>query len=449
MSLLEESPCNCVNSDLDFNSVPPANTSIVKNYYEKVEPTASANSGTVQFSLKSTNKDFISLHDSFLQIKVKILKEDKTPPAVPTPQAPNVVLDEAKVFPVNYFGATMFKNVKTFINGIRMSECNDLYGYKAMFEFLLSYDTSVAHRLGALGLFYKDTKEFNEVTNVTGGDHNAGVKKRFSMTKNGKEIEMFVRVHNDLFAQTKMFPGDLPLIVEFDRAEEKFCLMAHGADTKYFIQVEDINMYVKRFRLTDTFYEELMRARIDRNLTLKYPMRRTDMKYVTFGPNRSILQGSHVVNNTELPKRVVIALLRLEGFTGHNNHNPFKFENMNVTEVELKVNDGGTPFYQYNLDYPNDEFYMAYMAMLKSTGELFRNEPLNITPDEFKNGTALYCFDITKNGIDSETFELTENGSLSFVFKLGTVPTHGVAAVIYMEYDSLLIIGPNNATTLK
>ena len=120
-----------------------------------------------------------------------------------------------------------------------------------------------------------------------------------------------------------------------------------------------------------------------------------------------------------------------------------------MKEVELKVNDGGTPFYQYELDYPNDRYNMAYLAMLKSGGDLFRNDPINISLEQFKEGAAIYCFDISKNGIDSETFELSENGSLSVVLKLEDELTHGVAAVIYLEYDDILILYPNNTMKHK
>ena len=92
---------------------------------------------------------------------------------------------------------------------------------------------------------------------------------------------------------------------------------------------------------------------------------------------------------------------------------------------------------------------MAYLAMLRATGQIFRNDAVNVTPQEFKHGTALYCFDISKNGIDSETFELSENGSLSFVFKLHEELNHGVAAVIYLEHDGMHYLQPNNAFDLK
>ena len=446
MSLLDDDPCHCASSDLDFSFIPPTNTTIVKNYYEKVEPTASANSGTVQFALKAKHKDFISLKNSFIHVSAKILKADKSVPDLPDANA--VIKDIAKVFPINYFGATMFKNVKVSIGGVRISDSNDLYGYKAFFEYLLSYDHSVAKRAGALSFWYKDTNEFDEVVHMTGAAHNTGVVERYTKTKNGTIFEMSSRIHDDLFCQSKLIPGEVALTIEFDRADEEFCLMAKIENEKYIIEIQDISLYVKRFRVTDEYYDSFARER-EQGYVMEYPMRKVEMKYVTFGPQKSILQAPHIVNNTPLPKRVIVALVHLDGFSGSNIHNPMKFENFKVKEIELKVNDGGTPFYHYEMDYSKDRYNMAYIAMLRSGGDLFRNDAVNITLEEFKKGAAIYCFDISKNGVDSETFELSENGALSLVFKLHDELNHGVAAIIYLEFDEILRLDPTNTMKSK
>ena len=446
MSLLDDDPCHCISSDLDFSFIPPTDTTIVKNYYERVEPTASANSSTVQFALKAKHKDFISLKNSFIQVSAKILKSDKTVPDAPAGGA--AIENASKVFPINYLGATMFKNVKVSIGGVKISDSNDLYPFKAFFEYLLSYYPDVAHQSGALSLWYKDTKEYDEVTTLTGATHNAGAMKRFQRTQYGKIFEMSTRIHDDLFCQNKLVPGEVGLTVEFDRADEPFCLMAKSGTEKYMIEIQEICLMVKRYRMTDDFYDSFIKER-QQGFSIKYPIRKVEMKYITFGPQKSILQAPHIVNNTPLPKRVILALLHLDGFSGSNQHNPLKFPHFKVREVELKVNDGGTPFYQYELDYPNDRYNMAYLAMLKSGGDLFRNDPINISFEEFKEGAAIYCFDISKNGIDSQTFELSENGSLSVILKLEDELTHGLAAVIYLEYDDILLLDPNNSMKHK
>ena len=446
MSLLDDDPCHCASSDLDFSFVPPTDTTIVKNYYEKVEPTASANSSTVEFALKAKHKDFISLKNSFIKVSAKIMKAGKVIPTAPAVGA--AVPDESKVFPINYFGATMFKNVKVSIGGVRISDSNDLYPYKSFFEYLLSYDPEVAEKTGGLSLWYKDTKEFDEVNTVVGTAHNSGAAKRFDRTKYGKIFEMSTRVHDDLFCQNKLIPGEVGLTIEFDRADVEFCLMAKRGGEKYMVEIQDISLMVKRYRVTDEYYDTFMKER-RMNYQIKYPMRKVEMKYVTFGPQKSILQAPHIVNNTPLPKRVIVALVHLDGFSGNNNHNPINFPHFKVREVELKVNDGGTPFYQYEVDYPNDQYNMAYLAMLKSGGDMFRNDPINISLEEFKNGAAIYCFDISKNGVDSETFELSENGSLSLTFKLEEELNHGVAAVIYLEFDEILLLDQNNMIKAK
>lgn len=455
--VIDDDACQCISSDIDYNSVPAANISYSKQYYEKIESTQAANSGSIQFLLQGNEKDFMSLQESFLYVRAKILKSDKTSPPKPA-TAEGEIPDVSKVYPINYFIGSMFKNVKVFINGIRMSETNDLYAYKSYLEFLMSYDKSAVDNLGPVSMFYKDKNNYDleydnngtkkEITEIT-NNNNSGAYNRFVRTQYGKDFEMFGRIHNDFFNQSKLIPGDVKLAIEFDRSDEKFCIMAKDDDTDYTVSIQEVILFVKKYRLTDTAHQELTLARLEENIPLKFPMRRVEMKYVTFGPNNAILQGNHIINNSELPKRVIIGLVHQDAFSGHYKYNPFHFQNFGVKELDLKMNDGGTPFYQYEIDYDNDKFFMAYLALLKGSGQLFKNESINITPAEFKKGCCLYAFDLTKNGIDSNTFELRENGSLSFVIKLDKEKDHSIAAVIYLEFDSIMMILPNNIATLK
>lgn len=462
VGLLDEDECRCVSSELDFNSLPPTNTSYAKQYYEKLDPTASPNSGTLQFSMKTNPRDFIALNESFLYLRAKITTADGSLPAGPAPAAGAAAPDipaSSKVLPSNYLIATLFKNVKVFVNGLRISETNDLYPYKAYLEYLLSYDKVAQENYGPVTMFYRDPdKKFDFVTydangakvtntTLTAAD-SGGLYKRFERTQYGKTFELHGRLHSDFCTTDRLFPGDLPITIELDRADEKFSLMSPQTTSEYRIKIEEAIFYVKRKRLTDSAYDGLAISRLENNLPLKYNFSRVDMKYSTFGPNKTVLQATHVINNTEMPKRVMLALVDQEAFSGNYQFNPFNFKNFGVKEIELKINDGGTPFLHYEMDYTNNMYHFAYLGFLRSLGALFKNEQVSISPIEFKENYCIYGFDLTKNDIDSGTFELRENGALSIDIKLSKSLPYSLALVIYLEYDSLLLIAPNNVTTL-
>ena len=440
MSLIDNDSCLCVNSTLDLFSVPPTNTTSDKSFYSKTYPINTlSQGGPIEFAIKSNKQDYIYLGDSFIQLTLKILKTDGTAPAAPAPQA--AIPDDSKVFPVNYLPAALFKDVQVHIDNKLIAGCNNLYPYKSFIEFILSYQTPVLETFGAICGFHKDNRSFNEVTTFDAA-HNTGAKKRFEATQYGKSFQMYSKIHNDLFAQGKYFPGDIDMKIKFLRNESVFALMAHE-DSDYKISIEDAILYVKRSTLHETFLNELAQFRSNQKF-MKYPFKRCEVKYSTQSPNKSILQENRLISNDELPKRIILGLVDSRGFDGHLKHNPFYFQNFNVTDIVLQKGEDVTPFHEMKLDYENDKYYEAYVSLLYGTGRLFRNEALSITPAEFKNGFCLYCFDLSKSGPNSGTFELNESGTIHVTATLKTPVNHAIVMVFYLEYDSMLSVGPVN-----
>ena len=444
MALLDKDSCPCVNSEIDFFNVPPTNTSSTKSFYTEVYPTnALDQGGPIEFSLAGNKQDFIDLLESFISLKCKVLKEDNSSPAAPA-QANDAIPDASLVFPVNYLNGALFKDVITYLNGKQISGCNDMYPYKSFLELILSYEKPILEETGAIGLFHKDTKDFNEVANID-ATHNAGAKARFDKTKYGKTFEIFGKIHNDLFAQGKRLPGDIPLVIKFIKNTEKFMLMAKEENTKYKIRIDNAILHVKRFTVSSALLRELDIAR-DEGRFMKYPMKRVVMKYTTQSPNQAVLQELNLISNEELPQRIFMALLDSRSFDGHHHYNPFYFKHFDAQNIVLKKGEDKTPFNELKLKFDNDEYSEAYISLLHGTGRLFQNEAISITPIEYKNGMTIYCFDLSKNGHDGDTFELNEIGTIHVIVRLKAAVNHAITMVFYLEYNSLLAIGPSNQT---
>ena len=443
---MHEDSCICIDTGYDYFNVPPTETSSVKNFFSKVFPlTNLSQGGPIEFNLKANKADFIDLAHSYLQLKVKVLKLNGAAPTKPTVDADGnegAIPVNSKVFPVNYLGGALFKDVQLYIGNKLISSSNNLYAYKSYLEYVLSFKSSVQETFGEVSYFYKDTKDFNEVT-AFDADHNIGAKKRFEKSKYGKSFQIITKIHNDLFNQSKKFPGDIDMKVRFLRNDTAFALMAKNKDMKYKIEIEEAVLMIKRVTLEDTFLREIEKSRLPESF-MKFPFRRVEVKYSTQGPNKSILQENRMISNDELPKRIIVGLVDSRSFDGNLDYNPYNFQNFKLTDIVLQRGEDVSPFHEMKLDYESDQYYEAYAALIYGTGRLFENDSISVTPEEFKSGFTLYCFDLSKSLPNSGTFELTESGTINIIATLKDPLDHGVVMVFLNEYDGMLAIGPNN-----
>lgn len=440
MAYWKDESCFCINSELDLFEVPPLNVSATSSYYVETTPVNSITAdGPIEFTVSQDAHAFTNLSQSYLELKCKVLKSDNTAPAAANE---GVYPDESKVFPVNYFGGAMFKNVEVLVNQKNVSHANDLYPYKSFIEYVLTYDEATKEEQGALAFFYKDTGTFDDTTTLNTAT-NKGAFSRWELTRCGKEFEVFTKIHNDFFSQNKLLPGDIPLSIKFHRKESKFCLMGRLTTQAYKVTIESAILQVKKIRVSDAYLQSLRRERQLQKF-IRYPMKRIEMQYKTHSANLTELQNLRLISNGPIPKRIIIGLVDSRGFDGHYNHNPFKFENFGVTSIKLTKETDKLPFQEMKLNYPNHMYKKAYLALAYGTGRLFKNTTMGITPKEFAEGMALYCFDLAKNGADLPTFELAENGTIGVTISLSEAHDHSIVSVYYLEHDYILSIAPND-----
>ena len=86
------------------------------------------NASDLELYLPGSGDDYSWPMKHYLLLAVKVTNADGTDLA-----------DVDKTIPVNNFMHSLWKNVEVVINGTKITPSNGNYGYKAMFEKLLSY----------------------------------------------------------------------------------------------------------------------------------------------------------------------------------------------------------------------------------------------------------------------------------------------------------------------
>jgi len=202
-------------TELEVFSVPPTQTIIDSYYEESFRPTSTLDSTkTYEISVPPSD-DFTDLADTMIHVKCSIL--DKSG---------NLITDET-VLPVEGFSAALFEQVDFILNGVNVSQANNLHHYQSFLEEMLyrhHNDCDVA------GFWCSEEKRKWRV---------------------GKKFDLFFRLHNPLTQQDRLMINGVPIIIRLTRTSSSFGLVKANAtaDEKYSLRIDDLNTYIKRVKL--------------------------------------------------------------------------------------------------------------------------------------------------------------------------------------------------------
>lgn len=438
MSLIDPTSCDCVKSELELFETKGTQTAIDSTKIQDIHPTVSiSQTDTLQFSWEGGNDEYLDLQQSTLYISGKIVADDGTALTEKTGATTN---QYSKVYPVNYPIASFFKSLEVWIGGKLIGSSSNLYPYRAYLETVLSYGRDAKeNQLRASG-FYKDKDPMDAHDDATfsGTSKNKGATARFKLTKYSKLFELEGKLHHEMFNQPKLLLSKTPVMIKLQKADPKFFLVSKVTTKNYKLVLEKA-LFRANVKSIAPYVREAHEARL-KEVNAKYPVVRSELKFYTRAAAMSDLSEPNIINGGELPRRVIIGLLSTQSFNGSIQGNPFNFKNFKARSVKLKLSSRDSPYGEIELDYENDIILPGYMTLFRATNMWGGDHSNHISPDDYKNGYALYCWNLTGDESDGNSFQLAQSGTLGVEIKLDEASTETITILCYMEYDSILEI---------
>lgn len=445
MALIHPESGECAKGELNLFTTPPTQTSIVRTQYRDYHPLTSVDAGgPLQFRVISGDKDFIDLQHSVLYLKMKLVKG--TGSNIPTPDGDADQTAANVVYPIPYIHATQFKNVEVYVNNQLVGSSDSTYAYRAYLEALLSHGKEAKDTTLAAGMFYADEHLANNRA-VTGAsiDASEGAKKRYDITKCSHLFETIGTIHHELFQQDKFLPNNTEVRIVLHRADPAFALLSQSdtdAEQNFAISLQTAELKVPHCELASHVLEALTKQVQIRPYL--YDVMRGRVKWFTRGTGRSDLSEENLITGV-IPRRVIVGFVHASAFSGSYEHSPFKFETNNISSVVLRVDGATIPFQSIEVDYSSTThcFMQGYLSLLQGMGLFYRDKGVNITPDMYKDGYALYVFDISPDSASCRSLNLVREGNISLDIKCHTNTTHGLTIVVYYEVDDILELDKN------
>jgi hypothetical protein len=437
--LLHHMSCEATKSELDLLTIPPTQVSIVDNGSAQYFPISSTeNQQVIDFHIPG-NENFIDPSKIYLYLQIDIKKNGGTN-----------ISETDEAIPVNGLLHSMFSDVIVQIGDKIITSTDQEYPYKAYFSRLFMENSHAIESYLNMEMFYNEPKFEKLTTEILQNEKIKQKRKRCS-----KNIEMVGRLCIGLFDQDRFLPNDLDLRIKLIRQKNEFCMIVKKPDPApstegrtttvsksevkvdtYSIGINKISLFVKKVELNPDVKAKLIKA--NSLGTFKYPMFRTEVR------TQCLTQGSRDIhlNNMflgSLPCFLLFGLVDNEAHAGSFSTNPFYFHNKNINYVSIQVDNRQYPLVPLQPDFPNSQFILCYQQLLQSIGKYYNTDGLNLTLDDYANGSTLFAFDLTGDeNININHFNLSKNGTLGINIKLGEALDKPMTLIAYVLFQSIV-----------
>lgn len=424
----------CSKSELDLVSMPPLNVSMERGEYVTHRPVSSMDSGgPLEFQISSTPDLYLDMGRSKLYLKLKIVKATGAN-----------VTDTDHVVPVNLLLHSLFSQVDVKMKDVLVTSSLNTYPYKAYLETLLAFGNDAKSSHKGMEGFYLDEAGGMEKVKDDDDLTNEGYDQRKELMGSNKTFELMGRLHADIFHQDRFILPGVDVSIKLIRSPDNFHLMINEGAFK--VAIQEACFITRRVKINPTL--ALQHAKIlQTGQFLKYPFRRGVVTTSVIAQGSISYHRDNLVSG-QLPRRVVIGLVRNDAFNGTAKRNPFNFEHFDLNYLSLSTGSQNFPAQPLTPAYHEGLYLEAYDSLYTGLGYTNEDRSFCINRQQYVGGYTLYAVDLTADQCEGSHVDPIRYGDLKVEIHFKRALQTPVNLIVYSEYDSVLKIdGSRNVIT--
>ncbi|XP_053391379.1 uncharacterized protein F54H12.2-like [Mercenaria mercenaria] len=308
----------------------------------------------------------------------------------------------------------------------------DNYPYRAYIENLLPYNKECKDtQMQALELWSKDSYLHMQDNTAAGSNESWKFRKKKPVSLQATH-ELIGRLHLDLFLREKYLPNGIEIPLKLNRSPTAFCLMG-TADGK--VDIQQVGFNVRTVDLLPVVANDLNKNIAQHNM--KIPIRRAVVKTFTIPDGLRSKIDDHLFLG-QLPKRIIIGMVKNSDMNGDERTNPFDFQHFSLSKFEVSI-DGKTI---HNKPYTpdNGEYLRSYMSLYQATGALGANRSIDLSMAEYKKGYTFWGFDLTADQGSEGQLHPIKTGNMRRDIQFGEALPAIINVIVYAEFDNQIEI---------
>lgn len=445
MALVHENSPQSTKTELDIFQLPPTQIAIDLSQWVEFRPMNTlTDGGPIEFVVKGEPDNYLDLAYTQLYIKLRVLKKNGGNLDRETRDGDENVIAGSKVGPVNLLLHSLFAQVDVSFNDRLISPSSNTYPYRGYLETLLSYGNEAKSTHLEQALWIKDDAGKFSTTDPWDADANRGFKKRYDSISGSKTVELLGRVHADAFNLKKLLLNNVDVKLKFIRQSDAFALMSADIDPAYKINIMEAALYVKRVHVAPTI--QLAHNRALEKVNAKYHLTKTEVKVINIQEgNRTVTKDNIFLG--ELPKRVIIGMVDDAAMSGDFKKNPFEMKHNHLTYLSTSINGQQIPSQPLRPNFDKGEYARAYMSLFSANGNLYKDNGIDLTRNEYANGYTLFAFDLSPS-VGEDSLSLIRKGNFRVEMHFAVPLTTTVNLLLYAEFDDVFEINKDRQILL-
>ena len=144
----------------------------------------------------------------------------------------------------------------------------------------------------------------------------------------------------------------------------------------------------------------------------------------------------------QIPKIIIVGMVRSESFNGEVKRNPFYFENNSIDFVALHVNGEQFTSKAFKPDFAEGLFMRECHFVFADTN-MDGDQSNNIDREDYKLGSTLYAFELTPDQGDSGHSNLIRTGNVDVEINFARASTSNQNVILYAQFVNVLEIDKN------
>jgi hypothetical protein len=214
----------------------------------------------------------------------------------------------------------------------------------------------------------------------TAAGENGGWKSRRLRIQECTSCELIGRLHLDLFLHEKYLPNGIELRLKLNRTSNNFCLVG-TVEGKVVIQQVGFN--VRTVDLLPVVANNLTQAIAQYNM--KIPIRRAVVKTFTILARQRSKINDHLFLG-QLPKRIILGMVRNADINGDPASNPFDFRHFSLYKLEVSIDGKTTHNKAFTPNFTDGEVARSYMSLYQATGSMGMNRSFGMSLAQYNAG---------------------------------------------------------------
>jgi hypothetical protein len=305
---------------------PSVNTGVIGYKWVQYRPISQiSDSGLLQFTIPGTSNQYVSLKDSYLQIKGYIVNGSG-----------NRITDSDNVAFENLALQTLWRQVDLSLQQqIITSKVSTNYAYKAYLDVLLNSSTSAMENQLSSQLFHKDLAGFMDTQNA-----NLGYRWRKKFTDEGIELQIQGPLYLDLAQQERPIINGIEINLRFWPNKSPFYLSSANTDQEYSFRITDATLNVCMVEVSPGVL--VGHAAALKDSPALYPFPQSEFKVFSI-PQGQYEESIDNIFQGAIPSDVIVGIVESKSYIGAYNKNPFNFHNYDLSYCGFFINGDSAP----------------------------------------------------------------------------------------------------------